>query len=65
MPYKCFENQGHVKQNLTNHAYCLLSCQQFNMEFFPLLGQGHQNEHICHAQVYHRAKFECHSLNIV
>ena len=30
-------------------------------------GQDHRNEHghICHAKVYHHAKFECHRLNIV
>ena len=25
--YKCFQIQGHVKHNLTEHAYCLLSCR--------------------------------------
>ena len=30
-------------------------------------GQGHRQEHeqICHAYVYRRTKFECHSLHTV
>ena len=30
-------------------------------------GQGHRDEHqhICHADAYRHATFECHSLNIV
>ena len=69
-PYKCFQSQGCVKQNLTKHAYCLLSCwDNSTLKFFPLpssvtlhQGQGHQHEHehICHAKVYLHAQFECH-----
>ena len=52
------------------NAYCLLSCRDIFCIFRPTVtlhqGQGHRNkhEHICHAQVYRHAKFECQSWNI-
>ena len=61
---------NHVKLNLTEHAYCWLSCQ-FTAEFVLCQatvtmilprGQGHQNEHehiLYHAEVYRHAKVQC------
>ena len=52
-PYICFQSQGHVKQNLTEHTYCLLSCRDNSTLNFPLCqatatlhqGQGHRYQY--------------------
>ena len=54
-PYKCCQSEGHVKQNLTEHAYCLLTgtCRVNSTLNFCLghatmtLHQGH-----CHRNEY-------------
>ena len=49
---KCFHGQGLVKQNLTKHANCLLSCRDnstlnvFRCQATVILRQGHWNESI-------------------
>ena len=52
-PHTHFQCQCHVKHNLTQHIYCLLSC------FFPgqatvtlHQGQGHRNERVCLLKAY-------------
>ena len=46
-PYPCFQSQGTVKQNLTEHAYCLVIDNVFLRQATVTLhqGQGHRNEH--------------------
>ena len=36
-PDTCFQSQGHVKQNLTVHDYCLVGCRDIStLKCFPL-----------------------------
>ena len=71
-PYKCFQNQGHVKHTLTEHAF---SRDNSTLEVFFIYqptvalhnGQGHRKEHeLCHAQkIYRHARFECQSVQYI
>ena len=74
-PYTCFQSQNHVKQNVSEHAYCLRSCGvnstlnsslcQATVTLHQGQGRGNEHGHIRYVYVYRHAKFECHSLNIV
>ena len=74
-PYKCFQSKGHVETEFNRPCVLLVYCylDNWTLNFFLCQStvtlyqdQGHRNEHehICHANVYRHAKFECHSLNI-
>ena len=62
-----------IKHNLTEHAYCLLSCRDYstlNIFLYQATvslhqGQGHRNEHMCNAKVYRHAKCERYGVNVI
>ena len=78
-PYYCFQNQGHVLTEcnpVSVFIACFYSCRnneciaglfflcQATVTLHQGQGYGHEHGHVrCHAYVYRRAKFECHSLN--
>ena len=42
---KCFQSQGHMKQNLTKHAHCMLSCRDNSTLIFFLCQATHTDTH--------------------
>ena len=54
-PYTSFQSQAHVKQNLTEHAYCLLSCPDnstLNVFLCQTIVTLHQGQHYRHEHVH-------------